>query len=113
MKPAAASPSSGVGPEVINAAMLAMSTPKRDSAASAHTRYTRRAVRETIQVFVIDKYSTAAQVSTSLRAARVVELGDGFPRRLGRRGLVILRVDHHVAPQSHAFTLGAEVGVVA
>src|SRR5580704_3307316 len=51
-------------PAAPRAAWLAMRTPKRESGAIAHTKYTRRAVREMIQLLVIGRYNIAAQLST-------------------------------------------------
>ena len=53
-----------------------MNTPKREKAASAHTKYTRRAAREIIQPLVIGKYNIAAQLNTSaILASRIANYG--------------------------------------
>ncbi|MGA8151544.1 MAG: hypothetical protein WB952_11385 [Terriglobales bacterium] len=65
VKAAMGDPSSEVIPDACIAIVLARIPPKRENAATAQTKYTRRAVSEIIHSLLMGKYSMAVQVSTA------------------------------------------------
>jgi len=70
VKVATGDPSSEVIPDACIAIRLAKNAPKRENAATAQIKYTRRAVPEIIHSLLMGKYSMAVQVSTASQLAQ-------------------------------------------